>query len=699
MPNRLADETSPYLLQHKDNPVDWWPWGEAAFAEATHRGVPVFLSVGYSACHWCHVMEHESFESEAIAKLMNEHFVCIKVDREERPDVDAIYMTATQLMTGSGGWPMSVFLTPDTRQPFFAGTYWPPTAKFGRPGFREILLHIHDAWETRRDEVMQAAESSTAAIARLADPTAGRDAAAVTADLIPRAAQAILPTADREQGGFGAAPKFPHAMDIRVLLRAAAIDATDAPDLATTANDALAIATLTLSKMADGGLYDQLGGGFHRYSTDARWLAPHFEKMLYDQALLLPAYLEAWQLLPTDDARRTRYEQTIHETLDYLHREMIVTDGDGLQAYAATQDADTEGEEGKFFVWSLAEADAVLRPKLGDRTELFTAFYDITGPGNWEGHSILNRPQDAATFAAAQGVPLEELHDTLAAGRVALAAARESRVRPGRDDKVLASWNGMMIAAAARCGAAVGRFDAVETAAAAADLVLAKLRRPNGRLHHAYKDGRARFDGNLDDYAALIDGLCELYQATFDGRRLDAATELAEVMHAQFADPDGGASFFTPVDGEDLIVRQKDVQDSAVPAASALAATALLKLGLLTGQTVYLDRGEVELRAMSGLLSEHPRACGQALIAVALLTGPPQELIVAGDPDATLADAIRRRFLPSSVLLGPSEHPGAAAPLLAGKTADKPTLYRCERGVCRQPVVGLQSALDAVESM
>ena len=695
MPNRLADETSPYLLQHQNNPVDWWPWGEAAFAEATHRGVPVFLSVGYSACHWCHVMEHESFESAAIAALMNEHFVSVKVDREERPDIDAIYMTATQLMTGSGGWPMSVFLTPDTRQPFFAGTYWPPTAKFGRPGFREILLHIHDAWETRRDEVEQAAASSTAAIARLADPTAGRggdDDVGFDASLTSRAAASILATADRDEGGFGVAPKFPHAMDIRVLLRAA-----DGRANGDANPDALAIATLTLSKMADGGMYDQLGGGFHRYSTDARWLVPHFEKMLYDQALLLPAYLEAWQLLETDDPRRVRYEETIRETLDYLHREMIVRDGE-QSAYAATQDADTEGEEGKFFVWSLDE----VRRLLGDEVGLFAAFYDVTAAGNWEGHSILNRPTLLDAVATDFDLTPEAARASLLRSRQTLFEARAKRVAPGRDEKVLASWNGMMIAAAAKCGAAIGQFDAVEQADAAADFVLEKMLRPDGRLHHSYKDGRARFEGNLDDYAAMVDGLCELYQATFDGRRLAAAERLAETMLDQFSDPDGGAFFYTPKDGEELLVRRKDVQDSAVPSASGLAATALLKLGLLTGSPRWIDRAEEELRAVSPLMSEHPRACGQAILAASMLTGPPRELVVAGDADGRLLDAVRQRFLPAAVVLSPNESSlddGPAAPLLAGKRATGPTLYVCERGTCRQPVTGLAAALDAVRKL
>ena len=692
MPNRLADETSPYLLQHKDNPVDWWPWGEAALAEARRREVPIFLSVGYSACHWCHVMEHESFENEAIAAVMNEHFVNIKVDREERPDIDALYMTAVQLMAGQGGWPMSVFLTPDAR-PFFGGTYWPPTAKFGRPGFREVLLHIHDAWTSRREEVEQAATGSTDALTRLADPLDATQQSPVTASLIGEAAAALLAVADRAEGGFGAAPKFPHPMDIRVLLRAAAT--TESPQ----ADDALAVATLTLDKMAAGGLYDHLGGGFHRYSTDARWLVPHFEKMLYDQALLLPAYLEAWQLLPAGDNRRVRYEEVIRETLDYLEREMIAPGG----AYAATQDADSfdehgHSEEGAFFVWTREDVlQALSDVGLGDAFEAVAAFYDITEAGNWEGKTILNRPHALAEVAGDLGETPEVVRDHLMAARAALFEARAARQPPGRDEKVLTSWNGLMIAAAARCGAAVGQFEAVERAARAADFLWENLRRDDGRLLHCFKDGRARFDAALDDYAAFIEGLCELYQATFESRRLTQALELAETMREQFSDPEGGAFFYTGRDHEELIARRKDVQDNAVPSASGLAATALLKLGLLTGRGDLIDRGEAELAALSPLLSRHPQAAGQALIAAALLTGPARELVVAGDRDGQLLDELRRRFLPAVVLLSPVGDPGPADALLIGKTADEPTLFICERGTCRAPVAGVEAALAALD--
>ena len=682
MPNRLADETSPYLLQHKDNPVDWWPWSEEALAEARRRGVPVFLSVGYSACHWCHVMEHESFESEAIAALMNAHFVNIKVDREERPDIDAIYMNAVQLMTGSGGWPMSVFMRPDG-QPFFGGTYWPPTARFGRPGFREILLHVHDAWENRRDEVDQAAASSTQAIRRLADPLAVRSASPLHRDLIAHAADELVETLDRAHGGFGGAPKFPHAMDVRVLLRAAA---TERP----ATGQSLEAATITLDAMAAGGIYDHLGGGFHRYSTDAKWLVPHFEKMLYDQALLLPAYLEAWQLLPDDHASRPRYEAVIRETLAYLHREMIAPDG----GYAATQDADSEGEEGKFFVWSEAE----IRDALGDEADLFAASYDVSAGGNWEGHTILNRPRDWDEVAAEFAISRDELEAKNAAARKTLFDLRANRIAPGRDEKVLASWNGMMIAAAARCGAALDIPEAIDHAAAAARFVLDRMR-DGDRLMHTYKDGRATVVGHLDDYAAMIDGLCELYQATGDGSHLHPALELAATMRERFADPDGGAYFYTASDDEKLITRQKEVQDSAVPSSVALAATGLLKLGLLTGQPDLIDAAESQLAALSPLLKDHPRSSGQALIALAMLTGPPRELVVAGDDTGELLRHVRQTFLPSCVVLTPSESPGPAASLLAGKESDRASLFVCERGVCQRPVRGLDEAIAAVDAI
>lgn len=676
MPNRLAKETSPYLLQHQNNPVDWWPWCDEAFAEAKRRDVAVFLSVGYSACHWCHVMEHESFESDAIAKVMNDNFVCVKVDREERPDVDQIYMTAVQMMTGRGGWPMSVFMTPDGK-PFYGGTYWPPTSRMGMPGFKEILERVADAYRSRRDDVLKSSSNLTEAI----NAAQSRDfgGAELSAETLENATAEIVASADRKHGGFGPAPKFPHPMDIRVLLRG--FRRFGDPD-------ALGMAQLTLDKMAGGGMYDHLGGGFHRYSTDAIWLVPHFEKMLYDQALLVPAYVEAWQI--TGDET---YSRIVRETLDYVIRELRLPGG----GIAATQDADSDDgsghkEEGAFFVWSIEQ----IREHLGDQADRFAAFYDVTTQGNWEGHCILNTPE-----------PDEETHAALAQARSVLFEARTKRIPPGRDDKVITAWNGLLISAAAFAGRVLGESKYIDLAEEAADFVLGHLVQSSGRLYHCYKDEQAKFDGFLDDYAALIEGLCELYQARSNARHYQAAVELAERMQELFADPNGGY-FYTAVDGEALVTRPKDVQDSAVPSGNALAATALLKLGMLAGDPKLLGRSADTLASMSGLLAEHPRATGQSLIALSTRVGPAYELVFAGGDDLlepTWREA-NRRFLPNAVLLrstGDSavDDTEAAAPISHNKPPidGQPTLYVCTLGACERPVVGAAAISERLKEL
>ena len=659
MPNRLADETSPYLLQHKDNPVDWRPWGEEAFDEAAKRDVPVFLSVGYSACHWCHVMEHESFESEEIAAVMNRHFVCVKVDREERPDVDAVYMEAVQMMTGRGGWPMSVFLTSDGR-PFYGGTYWPPKSRMGMPGFEDVLKRVATLWETKRQDILDSAGNIAASMEKVA--AMDHSGPAVDEETLRDAVAAILKSADRTHGGFGQAPKFPHPMDVRVLLRGGG-------------EDALGVAFLTLEKMARGGLYDQLGGGFHRYSTDGVWLAPHFEKMLYDQALLVPAYVEAWQILGEEDPRGRYFAGVVAETMAYLEREMRLPGG-GL---AATQDADSDdgsghNHEGAFFVWTPEEAKAVL----GEAYDAFAAAHDLAPGGNWEGQSILN-------LTSAEG-DAADVRDRFAGERAKLLEARAKRVPPGRDDKVLTSWNGLMASAAAFAGRAMGEPSFVDLAEGAARFVLEHSRRADGRLYHSYKDGRARFDGFLDDYAALVDGLCELYQARPQAEFLSTAVELADAMEADFADP-GGGYFYTSATGEELVVRRKDVQDNAVPSGTALAATGLLKLGLLTGEGRFLERAERALASVAGLMRDYPRAAGQSLIAAWTAVGPAYELVLAGEG---LNELVGRRFLPTSVVL-PATAEGT--PLVANKTAvgGEPTLYACRLGTCDRPAVGREA--------
>jgi uncharacterized protein YyaL (SSP411 family) len=696
-PNRLIHETSPYLLQHAHNPVDWHPWGEEAFARARAEDKPLFLSVGYSACHWCHVMERESFENEAIAALMNLHYINIKVDREERPDVDQIYMSAVQLMTQRGGWPMSVFLTPDGR-PFYGGTYWPPTSRMGMPGFRDVLLKLHEYWTQHRGEVQTSAASLADAVGRIAAPEF--EQADLNKDMLRRAMHELLTSADRRHGGFGGAPKFPHPMDLRVLLRCWQRFGEE---------DALHVARLTLDKMAMGGIYDHLGGGFHRYSTDARWLVPHFEKMLYDNALLIPAYLELLQC--TQDLGSLAI---IKQTLDYVLREMTSPTG----GFYSTQDADSEGEEGKFFVWSEAEVVELLGP---DDARIFNYCYDVTGSGNWEGHNILNRLKTDEQAASMLHVSTSVLYDTLHRCRQRLAEARSRRITPGRDEKILIAWNGLMISAIAQ--AVVGRSgmhrpddsptiwaQVLGAAESAASFILTTMRDADGRLLHSFKDGRARISAFLDDYACFVDGLVELYQATFNPRWLTAAVELAEQMIARFADTEHGGFFYTPSDHEQLIARSKDTQDNATPSGNGMAATALLKLGRLTGRTDLEEQGYRTLRSLSGLLAEHPRAAAQALIALDFHLGPAHEIVLVdgGDPgetDAALAQ-LSTRFLPGKVVarrpagLADSDLPPVLKPLLEGRTATSPALtaYVCDHGACKLPVSGGEALLNALAS-
>ncbi|MBC8289746.1 MAG: thioredoxin domain-containing protein, partial [Planctomycetes bacterium] len=604
-PNRLIDETSPYLLQHARNPVEWFPWGEEAIAKSRELDRPIFLSIGYSACHWCHVMEHESFEDSGIAAYMNEHFVCVKVDREERPDLDQIYMTSVQLMTGRGGWPMSVFLTPNLK-PFYGGTYWPPRARMQMPGFFDILTSVQRAWVEKRDDVFAQSKHLTEAIGQHAgirgEPTT------LDEDILKGAMDDLLQAADRTNGGFGGAPKFPHPMDIRVLLRSWKRFGNQ---------DALDVVTLTLDKMSRGGIYDHLGGGFHRYSTDGHWLAPHFEKMLYDNALLVPAYLEGFQATGNED-----YLRVVRETLDYVLAEMTQPEG----GFYATQDADSEGEEGKFFVWSEAEITELLG---SDDARILGEAYDVSAHGNWEGKTILNRPKPHDEVAKLLEMTPEDLEAILARCRKSLFEARAKRIAPGRDDKVLVSWNGLMISAMAQAGSVLAEEKYITAARSAVDFILSNMRDEDGRLLHSFKDGRARFNGYLDDYVCLIDGLIDLYQATFDESLITCAVELANRVFDQFGDETGGF-FYTSSDHEELITRSKDGQDNAVPSGNGMAAYALLRLARLTSDARIEDQAEQTLDAISGQMQRLAMASGQALLALDFWFGPSNELVLPG---------------------------------------------------------------------
>ncbi len=671
--NRLASQSSLYLQQHALNPVDWYPWGPEAFEKARAEDKPIFLSIGYSACHWCHVMEHESFENQSIADYLNQHYVSIKVDREERPDLDQIYMSAVQLITRRGGWPMSVFLTPDGA-PFFGGTYWPPTSRMGMPGFSDILVKLQDYWKNRRDEVETSAQDLVQAVSELAAPVLTQ--VPLSVEVLRHACQELVRSADRKNGGFGGAPKFPHSMDIRVLLRGWKRFGEEA---------FLQTALLALRKMADGGIYDHLGGGFHRYSTDAFWLVPHFEKMLYDNALLVPAYLEAWQI--TQDPT---FERVVRETLDYVLREMTSPNG----GFYSTQDADSEGEEGKFFVWTEQEIHEVLGE--ADAT-LFSEAYDVSRKGNWEGHTILNRARSVEEVATLNGMSVEDLETRLKSCREKLLQVRKLRIAPARDEKILTNWNGMMITAFAQAGFALNDPRYLEAAARASDFLLQNCRDPQGQLLHSSQNGQSILPAYLDDYACLIDGLVETSQACQRWDLLDEARQLAEQTVQKFRDPvEGGRFFYTAADHEQLITRTKDSEDNATPSGNGMLATALLKLGRLTGK-LELEQVAVQiLDSLSGLLADHPRAVGQSLIAYDALLGPVAELVISAsesDSGETYLNLIRKQYLPNKLVIFNPE----ASPAPLDLSRDKPALngaalYVCERGVCQLPATDPQTA-------
>ncbi len=670
MANRLANETSPYLLQHKDNPVDWYPWGEEALARAREEDKPILLSVGYSACHWCHVMERESFEDEETARMMNEHFVNIKVDREERPDIDSIYMSAVQALTRHGGWPMTVFLTPDGA-PFYGGTYFPPVPSRGMPSFQQLLLSLADAYENRRDEVARSAESVRDYL-RASTGTTLPKSETPGEQLLDSAAASLLSQLDRRFGGFGGAPKFPQAMNLEVLLR----HHHRADD-----RSALDAVELSLRQMANGGIYDQLGGGFARYSVDEYWLVPHFEKMLYDNALLSRLYLETYQA--TGDAF---YRRIAEETLDYVLRDMTSEEG----GFYSAEDADSEGEEGKFYVWTPVEIDAVLDP---EDAKLAARYWDVTERGNFEGKNILHVPRPPEAVAAEFDLAPEELWARIAEIREKLFEAREGRVRPGRDEKVLAAWNGLMLRSFALAARVTGREDYRAAAVRNATFLLAKLKE-DGRLYRSYKDGRARFNGYLEDYAMVADGLVALYEATFEPRWLVEADALCDAVSELFWDEESRAFYDTPADHEELVTRPRDVYDNASPSGTSVATEVLLKLALLLDRNDYRQRAEDVLEELSGAMEKIPGGFGRLLCALDFSTSEPREVAIIGEPDAPdtkgLVDAVYGRYLPNKVVAGRApddEEAASLIPLLAERpTRDgRATAYVCVQYACQTP--------------
>jgi uncharacterized protein YyaL (SSP411 family) len=679
--NHLLHETSPYLKQHAHNPVDWYPWGAEALARAKQLNRPLFLSIGYSACHWCHVMEHESFEDPEVAALLNEHFVSIKVDREERPDLDQIYMTAVQLLTGQGGWPMSMFLTPDLR-PFYGGTYFPPDDRYGRPSFKRLLVALADAWRNRRDELLHSSGQITEQLQQAVQVVPAHGA--LEAGLLQHAVAQLERRFDATFGGFGGAPKFPHPMELRLLLRAWKRFGNE---------PALQMARTTLDHMARGGMYDQLGGGFHRYSTDERWLVPHFEKMLYDNALLSVAYLEAFQA--TGDAF---YRQVVVETLDYVLREMTSPQG----PFYSTQDADSEGVEGKFFVWSQAEIEQLLGK---DRAEVFCYAYDVTPQGNWEGHNILHRPKTEEQEARLLGMAAAELRSLLAKCRQELFEVRSRRVWPGRDDKILASWNGLMIGAFALAAQVLDEPRYQDAAVKAADCVLRSMQTRNGLLLRTWSAGsEAKLNAYLEDYAFLLDAFVTLYEATFEARWIGEAVRLADTMVREFWDEAEAGFYYTGRSHEELIARTKDPHDSSIPSGNAVAALALLRLAKLTGRADLCAKAEATLKLFQGLMASAPAAAGQMLLALDFYLGPVEEFAVIGeatgkDPRRVLR-AIRSGFRPLKVVAFTSTAAGddlaRLIPLLAGKAPQKEAAtYICRDFVCQAPLVGAE-AVEAV---
>jgi len=682
--NRLAEATSPYLLQHAHNPVDWHEWGPEALEKARREGKPIFLSIGYSACHWCHVMAHESFENEAIAEVMNRLFVNIKVDREERPDIDEIYMQATLIVNqGQGGWPMSVWLTPD-QKPFYAGTYFPPAPRFGRPGFKELCERIGELWATKREALLSDADHLTAYVAESLRTTVD-EGVALTIEHVDATVDVLARAFDAEDGGLlsGGTNKFPPSMALELMLRSAVRRGVDEPR----GRRLLSLVELTLQKMARGGIMDHLAGGIARYSTDARWHVPHFEKMLYDQALVSDIYTEAY--LATG---KPEYAGTARAILDYVLSDLQAPDG----GFYSARDADSEGQEGKYYVWTKAEIDAVLGPD----SALFCAGYDVSESGNWndphapdEPKNVLHIPRELEAVARQQGVSLDELQRRLAAARRALLERRRQRVAPSRDEKILCEWNGLMIASLARAGAALDEPRYVAAAARAADWILTRQRR-DGRLLRAYRDGRTLAAAFLADYACMIDGLIELYEATFEKRWITAALELNAVALRHYADPSGGF-FATSDDHEQLVTRVKDVRDSAVPSGNSMQLMNLLRLAALTGDSALRERAAKTMAVFAHDITAQPGSGERFLQAVEFALVGPTEIAIAGDPRSNETRALLRAahgaYIPNRLLMlvDPAEPEAAPdSPLLRGRTLvdGKPAAYVCRDYACRRPV-------------
>jgi len=687
--NKLKQETSPYLLQHADNPVDWYPWGDEAFERARREDKPVFLSIGYSTCHWCHVMERESFEDVEVARLMNEAFISIKVDREERPDIDGVYMTVCQLMTGSGGWPLTIIMTPD-KVPFFAATYIPKENRFGRVGMMELIPRIAEIWKTGREEVKRTAASVMTAVEQISRTGGDGD---LDRPLLAEAAKGLADRFDARHGGFGGAPKFPSPHNLFFLLR---------QWKRTGEKRYLDMVETTLDAMRRGGIYDHVGFGFHRYSTDERWVLPHFEKMLYDQALITIAYLEAFQA-----TAKPEYSKTAMEVIQYVLRDMTSPQG----GFYSAEDADSEGEEGRFYLWSEAEIREILS---GPEADLVIRLFNIEPDGNFTdqatgsrpGTNVLHATAPLEDLAADLGIARAEAGKLLEQARGTLYEYREARVHPFKDDKILADWNGLMIAALAKAGRVLDKPDYIEAAGRAAAFVTENMRDGDGLLLHSYREGRAKGTANLSDYAFLVWGFLELYEAGFDVGHLRRALELNGEMLDRFLDADGGGFFFTPAEGEELLVRRKETYDGAMPSGNSVAMLNLLRLARITGRPEFEKHSAGIGRAFAEEVKQAPLAHTHLLVALDFAVGPSHELVIAGRLDSeevqTMLRAVRSRFMPNKVILHrPDEAEPAVselAPFTRAQAAlnGRATAYVCTNHACEKPT---QDAARMLESL
>lgn len=689
--NRLANENSPYLLQHADNPVNWYPWGNEAFEKAKRENKPIFLSIGYSTCHWCHVMEHESFEDEDVAALMNDAFVSIKVDREERPDLDNIYMTAARLLNNRGGWPLTIIMTPD-KKPFFAGTYFPKESRYGRVGMLELIPRVKEAWDSKRNELERTAGEVVTALNRTAIDS-GND---LDESILKTAYNQFRRNFDIDNGGFGTAPKFPTPHNLMFLLRYWKRSSD---------TEALNMVEKTLQEMRRGGIYDHIGYGFHRYSTDSKWLLPHFEKMLYDQALLAMAYTETF--LAT---QKKEYEETAREIFEYVLRDM--TDADG--GFYSAEDADSEREEGKFYVWSEAEIRDILDE---EEAKLVIAIYNMTPGGNFKeqiagketGHNIPHLKDSWEDIADRFDIPEKDIRRQAEIALVKLFEIREKRIHPYKDNKILTDWNGLMIAALAKAGRAFDEPAYTDAARRSADFILDKMRSPEGRLFHRYREGHAGITGNVDDYAFVVFGLLELYETTFEIEYLEEALELNGAMIRHFRDDNTGGFYFTPDDGEELLIRQKEIHDGAVPSGNSVAAYNLLRLARITGRTELEEISSKIGRLFSGDVQRAPTAYSFLLSAVDFAAGPSMEIVIVGNRDTDgalkMIEAINRNFIPNKIVVFKGDDDNSRkieeiVSYVADFTGsnDAPVVYICRDFACDLPVRSVDELVAKLET-